>query len=336
MANKNVQLKGMNGDLLFPKTKGAVVLNNDGDALGTVQAGAQVNVIEKVQLNGVDLAISNKTVNVTTDTDTYTITKAATPDSGMSATYQLYKGDTAVGAKINIPSDMVVSSGSVEVCATADVPVEGMVPGDKYIDLVLANSSGSHVYIPVNDLVDVYTQGNGISISNNQISVDTTVIATKSDISTLTTAVNGKADQATTLAGYGITNAYTKGEADELFLTSHQDISGKLDVSKVKNTISTTSGDVYDAPYINSKLAEKQNVIDADHKLAASNVSGLANIATSGSYSDLSGAPTAVSAFTNDAGYLVSTDIAGKADSATTLAGYGITDAIVYEELVSA
>lgn len=333
MANKNIQLKDMSGNNVFPKTKGALVINNDGLPLGDVEAGAQVNLIEKIQLNGVDLAISNKTVNVTTDTDTYTITKAATPDSGMSATYQLYKGSTAVGAKINIPSDMVVSSGSVEVCETADVPVAGLLPGDKYIDLVLANSSGSHVYIPAGDLVDVYTQGNGISISDHQISVDTTVIATKSDISTLTTAVNGKADQATTLSGYGITNAYTKDEADGKFLTSHQDISGKLDVAKVKNTISTTDGDVYDAPYINSKLAEKQNVIDSDHKLAASNVSGLANVATSGAYSDLSGAPTAVSAFTNDAGYLVASDISGKADAATTLAGYGITDALTYEEI---
>lgn len=333
MANKNVQLKGMNGDLLFPKTKASVVTNADGLTLEGVEAGAQVNKIEKIQLNGVDLAINNKVVNVTTDTDTYTITKAATPDAGMSATYQLYKGATAVGAKINIPSDMVVSSGELKTCTTADDPVEGLVPGDKYIDLVLANADNSHVYIPVTDLVDIYTAGNGININSNAISIDTEVVATKSDIATINTALSNKADKATTLAGYGIANAYTKDEADGKFLTEHQDISGKLDVSKVKNTVSATAGDVYDAPYINSKLAEKQNVIDADHKLAASLVSGLANVATSGSYADLSNTPSNVSAFTNDAGYLVASDIANKADKATTLAGYGITDSIIYEEL---
>ena len=54
----------------------------------------------------------------------------------------------------------------------------------------------------------------------------------------------------------------------------------------------------------------------------------------SGDYNDLSNKPTIptvptnVSAFTNDAGYLTShQDISGKADKATTLAGYGITDA---------
>lgn len=333
MANKNVQLKGMNGDLLFPKTKASVVTNAEGLTLEGVEAGAQVNKIEKIQLNGVDLAISNKVVNVTTDTDTYEIKKAAEADAGMAATYQLYKGAAAVGAKINIPKDMVVSSGELKTCTTADDPVEGLVPGDKYIDLVLANTDNSHVYIPVTDLVDIYTAGNGININSNAISIDTEVVATKSDIATINTALSNKADKATTLAGYGIANAYTKDEADGKFLTEHQDISGKLDVSKVRHNVSAADGDVYDAPYINSKLAEKQNVIDADHKLAASLVSGLANVATSGSYADLSNTPSNVSAFNNDAGYLVASDIANKADKATTLAGYGITDSIVYEEL---
>ena len=62
--------------------------------------------------------------------------------------------------------------------------------------------------------------------------------------------------------------------------------------------------------------------------------SDFATVATSGSYSDLTDTPTiptvptTVSSFENDAGYLTShQDISGKADKATTLAGYGITDA---------
>ena len=62
--------------------------------------------------------------------------------------------------------------------------------------------------------------------------------------------------------------------------------------------------------------------------------SDFATVATSGSYNDLTDTPTiptvptTVSSFENDAGYLTShQDISGKADKATTLAGYGITDA---------
>ena len=43
---------------------------------------------------------------------------------------------------------------------------------------------------------------------------------------------------------------------------------------------------------LEDKLAEKQGVIDSSNKLPASNVSGLANVATSGSYNDLSDTPT--------------------------------------------
>lgn len=116
---------------------------------------------------------------VAADIAEYTITKQATADSGYSATYQLFKDGTAVGDKINIPKDMVVSSGEVKTVTTAGSPYAGAVVGDKYIDLTIANATSDHIYIPVKDLVDVYTGGTGIDVSaSNVISVDST-IATK-------------------------------------------------------------------------------------------------------------------------------------------------------------
>lgn len=45
------------------------------------------------------------------------------------------------------------------------------------------------------------------------------------------------------------------------FLTQHQDISGKLDTSKVKNTTSTTAGDVYDVTYINTMIGDIESLL---------------------------------------------------------------------------
>ena len=52
-------------------------------------------------------------------------------------------------------------------------------------------------------------------------------------------------------------------ENDVGYLTQHQDISGKLDVSKVKTSQSTTSGDVYDVTYINSVLGDIDTILTA-------------------------------------------------------------------------
>lgn len=173
MADKNIQIKDLKGNLLFPKTKGSLVFNDKNEALGTVEAGAQVNKIEKIKLNGVELSVVSKEVNIDIQSAEYTIVKSKAPETGYSATYQLMKDNVAVGEKINIPKDMVVQSGSVKEVTEPDQPVAGYSVGDKYIDLVLANAELSHIYILVNDLVDIYTAGAGITITNRAINVDT-------------------------------------------------------------------------------------------------------------------------------------------------------------------
>ena len=84
--------------------------------------------------------------------------------------------DEAVGAKINIPKDYLVKSCTLETCQTADIPVAGYVPGDKYIDFVVntvdASETATHIYLKVSELVDVYTAGDGLVLSNGEFSVD--------------------------------------------------------------------------------------------------------------------------------------------------------------------
>ena len=64
MAEQNIQIKDLAGNLLFPKTKGAVVINNAGENLGGVEAGAQVNKLEGIKIDGVELTIKNKIAEI--------------------------------------------------------------------------------------------------------------------------------------------------------------------------------------------------------------------------------------------------------------------------------
>lgn len=134
------------------------------------------NYAKKGEITNADLALSLQQLIASKldadDLKTYTVTKQQVAEAGYSSTYQLFENGVAVGDKINIPKDLVVESGTVETVETADVPYSGAQVGDKYIDLVIANADNQHIYIPVNDLVDTYTEGNGITISNNVISAN--------------------------------------------------------------------------------------------------------------------------------------------------------------------
>lgn len=216
MADKNVQIKDLNGNNIFPKTKAAIVVNNAGGSLGDVEAGAQVNKIETIKVNGTPQSIDGKAVNISIPSGAqYEIVKQVTPESGFSATYYLSKDGAQAGEKINIAKDMVVESGTVKTCTQDNNPVSGYKVGDVYIDLLLANASGSHIYILASDLVQNYTAGVGITITGNTISVNTSTLTnTFATNDSVTAQLSNKADKSTTLAGYGISNAYNKDEVD--------------------------------------------------------------------------------------------------------------------------
>ena len=106
----------------------------------------------------------------------YSLVKQGTAESGYLSTYYLTKGGAQVGDKINIPKDFLVNSADILEVETADQPYAGAQVGDLYIDFVInsktADDTASHVYLPVNELVDAYTGGNGIDISaSNVVSV---------------------------------------------------------------------------------------------------------------------------------------------------------------------
>ena len=90
-------------------------------------------------------------------------------DSGdYAAIYHLTKDGVNTGAALNIPKDLFVKEGQI-----VDNP-SGQ-PAGKYIELTLQNQTNP-IYINVADLVDAYTEGNGITISGtNEISAKVVV-----------------------------------------------------------------------------------------------------------------------------------------------------------------
>jgi hypothetical protein len=96
-----------------------------------------------------------------------TLTTAATPTSGYLKTYVVSQGGSEVG-KIDIPKDLVVTSGSVVVNPTGQ-------DAGTYIALVIANQS-TPIYINVKDLCDVYTAASGATRVQLTVS-DTNVIS---------------------------------------------------------------------------------------------------------------------------------------------------------------
>lgn len=99
----------------------------------------------------------------------YSIVKQGTAESGYLSTYYLTKGGEQVGEKINIPKDFLVNSADILEVEEENQPYDGAQVGDLYIDFVInskgADDTATHIYLPVNELVDAYTGGNGIEVS---------------------------------------------------------------------------------------------------------------------------------------------------------------------------
>lgn len=105
-----------------------------------------------------------------------TVVKQESAESGYAATYVVKQNNTQKGVKINIPKDFLVKSATLETSTAQNYETVGTsAAGKKYIDFVVntvdSDATDTHIYLPVEDLVDVYTNGNGLALSNNQFSI---------------------------------------------------------------------------------------------------------------------------------------------------------------------
>lgn len=143
----------------------------------------------------------------------YSVVADKNPGS-FSAVYHLTKNGTNVGAAINIPKDMVVSSGSVETFVGGNLPSGVTEPGT-YIVLVLANATSNKLYIKVDDLIEYVTGGSGendaiqINVTSDTHKVSASVKNGSLTLTMLSSAVQAslkKADSAVQSIAEGTTN----------------------------------------------------------------------------------------------------------------------------------
>lgn len=159
----------------------------------------------------------------------YSIVKDANAVDGYAATYRLTKGGENVGAAINIPKDMVVKTGSVEINP------EGKTAGT-YLVLVLANATEDKVYIPVDSLIEYVTSGSSaedmVVVAVDEITHKVTATITNGTITKeklhadVQTALNkaNSAIQTADLAPYAksadVENTYVKKNGTDRLITA--------------------------------------------------------------------------------------------------------------------
>ena len=213
--------------------------------------------ISKVENNALTLAEDGLKVIVPDVTHPeYTIKKLETATAGMSASYQLTKDGTGVGAVIDIPKDMVVESGTVETNPSGQ-------PAGTYLVLTLANKTSDKVYINVGNLIEYVTAGDspdGMVVVS--ISDDHKVTATLGNASiTEAKLANGVTDKLA--KAVSAVQSVTAGSANGTISVDGEDVA----VTGLKSAAYTESS-AYDAAGTASGVKTALEGTDSDGKTA--------------------------------------------------------------------
>lgn len=168
-----------------------------------IEEGAQANVIEKITIDGKEVAITgDKTVNIDLPkVPSYKLVKV-----GNEYKLQADNADVADSAVISF-TDKFVQSGKI-VTATAQHPIhkpggeenEYLEYGD-YIELTLSNRDV--IYIATSSLFKAYTavEGSGVTINDYKIGLNADVLKTNLGINDLAVKIGAPASDGTLASG---------------------------------------------------------------------------------------------------------------------------------------
>lgn len=116
--------------------------------------------------NAIELKTDGLYVKELTKDDDYGVTIVKdTTSSDYAAIYKISQGGTQIATTIDIPKDMVVSSGAVETDPAGK-------PAGTYLVLTLANATSDKVYINVSNLIEYVTAGDDTATGHVEVSTD--------------------------------------------------------------------------------------------------------------------------------------------------------------------
>ena len=223
---------------------------------------AEISTVSNISANATSndpaatSAIVEYTKNYVAEKATVTVEKQATAESGYASTYVIKQGGVELGTKINIPKDFLVKSAELKECSEDGKPDANLKVGDKYIDFVINTADDSetaqHVYLKVEDLVDVYTglasDTIDLSVVGTQISayVREGSIAKKHLAEDVITWGTELSNTALTAAEGKITAAINALDVDEVtgFIKSIKQVDGKISATTVAQISSSEIADI--------------------------------------------------------------------------------------------
>lgn len=211
------------------------------EEINTIRAGLIDGAPEKIKNPNSDVSVTYNLTNINTDNPISSI-----------AMYQPFEA-TLTALNMKEIQSVTVLMGNTDITSTAYIQEKISIPRVTGNISITASASD----------VDIYSKPSwGIPKTDLTSSVQTSLEKADSALQSHQD-ISGKADKATTLAGYGITDAYTKTEVnsalalkadssaiptktsqlnnDSGFLTQHQDISGKENTSNKVTSISSSS-----------------------------------------------------------------------------------------------
>lgn len=321
------RIKGLTGDgTVIKVTTTTTPDGNDKNALIEFQLSEQTGNYAEVKTDG--LYVPTPTIPTV---PVYSVVKD-TNSGDYSAVYHLTKDGVNQGVAINIPKDMVIESGAVKTYATETEATDDGMPADQanketfpgtFIKLTIANKTSDSLFINAGGLIEYVTSGSKsgdmivIEVSNDHKVTGTITdgtITKEKLIEAIQTSL-GKADSAVQTVETGATNGHIKVDGTDVKVKG-LDTAAYTTVKTLNDTAQgfATTAKTEAETYTNNRIGTLGKVgnTQTDHTVKT--------------YVD------AQTTTINNSISTINNTLTGKADTATTLAGYGIKDAYTKKE----